>query len=82
MSRKNMGSSIEEAQNQAIKGVVAWQLSRAMKGKGNLEGPDGNEAEDQPYTGRQAPGCEERHSVVELGTAAAAVGRRFLIRLV
>ena len=43
MSRKNMGSSIddflkqenifEEAQAQAVKEVVAWQLARAMKKK-------------------------------------------------
>jgi antitoxin HicB len=43
MSRKNMGSSIvdflekqnifEEAQAQAIKEVVAWQLAKAMKKK-------------------------------------------------
>jgi len=43
MSRKNLGSSIddflrgerifEEAQAQAIKEVVAWQLARAMKKK-------------------------------------------------
>lgn len=43
MSRKNLGSSIddflrgekifEEAQAQAIKEVVAWQLAKAMKKK-------------------------------------------------
>jgi antitoxin HicB len=43
MSRKNMGSSIddflkqenifEEAQAQAVKEVVAWQLAKAMKKK-------------------------------------------------
>ena len=43
MSKKNMGSSIddflkeegilEEAQTQAIKEVVAWQLAQAMKKK-------------------------------------------------
>ncbi len=43
MSRKNMGSSIddfmreenvfEEAQAQAIKEVIAWQLAKAMKKK-------------------------------------------------
>ncbi len=43
MSKKNMGSSIddflkeegifEEAQNEAIKEVVAWQLAQAMKEK-------------------------------------------------
>ena len=43
MSKKNMGSSIddflkkenifEEAQAQAIKEVVAWQLAKAMKKK-------------------------------------------------
>ena len=43
MSKKNMGSSIdsflkeervlEEAQNQAIKEIVAWQLAQAMKEK-------------------------------------------------
>ncbi len=43
MSKKHMGSSVddflkeegvfEEAQNQAIKEVVAWQLAHAMKEK-------------------------------------------------
>ena len=43
MSKRNMGSSIDdflkkenilaEAQAQAIKGVVAWQLAKAMKKK-------------------------------------------------
>jgi hypothetical protein len=48
MSKNHMGSSIddllkeegifEEAQAQAVKEVVAWQLAEAMRKKGNIQG--------------------------------------------
>ncbi len=60
MSKKHMGSSIddflkeegifEEAQTQAVKEVVAWQLAEAMKKK-NLQEQAGNAAEDEPHSG-------------------------------
>jgi hypothetical protein len=55
MSKKHMGSSIddflkeegifEEAQAQAVKEVVAWQLTEA------LQEQDGGTAEDEPHPG-------------------------------
>jgi len=58
MSKKNLGSSIddflreenifEEAQAQAVKEVVAWQLAKAMKKKKNFQGAHGRVAEDEP----------------------------------
>jgi antitoxin HicB len=58
MCKKHMGSSIddflkkegifEEAQAQAVKEVVAWQLAEAMK-KQKIS--NGGYAEDQPHTG-------------------------------
>ena len=54
MSKKHMGSSIddflkeerifEEAQAQAVKEVVAWQLAEAMRKKENIQGTDGHAA--------------------------------------
>ena len=70
MSKEHMGSSIdaflkkegifEEAQAQAIKEVVAWQLAEAMKRR-NLEEQDGDVAEDEPHSGGPAARSEERH---------------------
>lgn len=60
MSKKNMGSSLddflkeegifEEAQAQAVKEVVAWQLAEAMKKK-NLQEQDGIAAQNEPHSG-------------------------------
>jgi hypothetical protein len=73
MSKKHMGSSVddflkeegifEEAQAQAVKEVVAWQLGHE-KGE-NLEKQDGDASEDEPYASRPAPQCEGRHHTVE-----------------
>jgi hypothetical protein len=59
--RKHMGSSIddflkeegifEEAQAQAVKEVVAWQLDEAMKQTENIQEQDGYAAQDKPHTG-------------------------------
>lgn len=61
MSRKHMGSSIEDfmkeegvfqrAQAQVIKEVVAWQLAEAMKKKKVSKNKNGNAAEDEPHPG-------------------------------
>ncbi len=61
MSKKHMGSSIddflkeegifEEAQAQAIKEVVAWQLAEAMKKRRISKNKLANAAEDQPHPG-------------------------------
>jgi len=74
MSKKHMGSSIavflkeegifEEAQAQAVKEVVAWQLAEAMKKK-NLQEQNGHTAEDEPDANRPPPRCQRRHHAVE-----------------
>ena len=61
MSKKHMGSSIddflreegifEEAQAQAIKEVVAWQLAQAMKKKKISKNAHGDAAQDEPHPG-------------------------------
>jgi antitoxin HicB len=61
MSKKHTGSSIddflkeegifEEAQAQAVKEVVAWQLAEAMKRKENIKEQDGQAAQDKPHSG-------------------------------
>lgn len=58
MSKKHMGSSIddfmkeegifEEAQAQAVKEVVAWQLAEAMKTQKISRNKMANAAEDEP----------------------------------
>lgn len=59
MSKKHLGSGIddflkdegvfEEAQVQAVKEVVAWQLARAMEK--NLEKQNGHNSQDKPFAG-------------------------------
>ena len=61
MSKKHMGSSIddflkeegifEEAQAQAVKEVVAWQLAEAMRKKKISKEQDGHAAQDEPHAG-------------------------------
>ena len=61
MSKKHMGSSLddflkeegifEEAQAQAVKEVVAWQLAEAMKKKKTSKNQDGGAAQDEPHPG-------------------------------
>ena len=74
MSKKHMGSSIddflkeegifEEAQTQAVKEVVAWQLAEAMKKK-NLQEQNGHAAQDEPDAGGPAAQRQRRHHAVE-----------------
>ena len=61
MSKKHMGSSIDdflkgegifdEAEAQAVKEVVAWQLAQAMKEKKISKNRIGDDAQDQPHPG-------------------------------
>jgi antitoxin HicB len=92
MSKKNMGSSIddflkeegifEEAQAQAVKEVVAWQLAEAMKKQKISK----NKMAARLKTSRSQvdrlldPKCDVTLS--SLQRAAAMVGRRVSIELV
>ncbi|MEP6961850.1 MAG: Fis family transcriptional regulator [Acidobacteriota bacterium] len=92
MSRKNMGSSIdaflkeegvfEEAQAQAVKEVVAWQLGEAMKKKHISK----NKLATLLKTSRtQVDRILDPKNDITLGSlqrAAAMVGRRVTIELV
>jgi len=42
----------EEAQVQAVKEVVVWQLAEAMREKEGIQEQAGDAAEDEPYSGR------------------------------
>lgn len=92
MSRKNMGSSIddflkeegifEEAQAQAIKEVVAWQLAEAMKKKKISKA---RMAVLLKTSRTQVGRLLDPKNDVTLGSlqrAAAIVGRRVMIELV
>ena len=92
MSRKHMGSSIddflkeegifEEAQAQAVKEVVAWQLAEAMKKKNISK----NKMAALLKTSRtQVDRILDPRNDITLGSlqrAAAMVGRRVTIKLV
>ena len=92
MSRKHMGSSIddflkeegifEEAQAQAVKEVVAWQLTEAMKKKNISK----NKMAALLKTSRtQVDRILDPKNDITLGSlqrAAAMVGRRVRIKLV
>ena len=92
MSKKHMGSSIddflkedgifEEAQAQAVKEVVAWQLAEAMKKKNISK----NKMAKLLKTSRtQVDRILDPKNDITLGTlqrAAAMVGRRVTIELV
>ncbi len=92
MSKKHMGSSLddflkqegifEEAQAQAIKEVVAWQLAQAMKEKKISK----NRMAAMLHTSRtQIDRLLDPRNDIKLGTlqrAAAIVGRRVSIQLV
>jgi antitoxin HicB len=92
MSKKHMGSSIdaflkeegvfEEAQTQAIKEVVAWQLAEAMKSKKISK----NKLATLLKTSRsQVDRILDPKNDITLGSlqrAAAMVGRRVTIELV
>jgi uncharacterized protein (DUF433 family) len=85
MSRKNMGSSIEEAQNRAIQGVVAWQFPRAMKEGGISKQP---EAGDPPLldskrkNGRRAMFDRITYDPEVMGGKACLRGMRITLSLV
>lgn len=92
MSRKHMGSSIddflkeegifEEAQAQAVKEVVAWQLAAAMKKRGISK----NKMAARLRTSRSQVDriLDPKNDVTlsSLQRAAAIVGRRVSIELV
>ncbi|MGA7349548.1 MAG: Fis family transcriptional regulator [Acidobacteriaceae bacterium] len=92
MSRKHMGTSIddflkeegifEEAQAQAIKEVVAWQLAEAMK-RNNISK---NRMATLLKTSRtqvdRLLSAKEDITLSSLQRAAAIVGRRVMIELV
>ncbi len=92
MSKKHMGSSIddflkeegvfEEAQNQAIKEVVAWQLAQAMKEKKISK----NRMAALMRTSRtqvdRLLDAKNDITLSSLQRAAAIVGRRISIQLV
>jgi predicted XRE-type DNA-binding protein len=92
MSKKHMGSSIddflkeegifEEAQAQAVKEVVAWQLAQAMKKKHISK----NKMATLLKTSRtQVDRILDSKNDITLGSlqrAAAIVGRRVTIKLV
>ena len=92
MSKKHMGSSVddflkeegifEEAQAQAVKEVVAWQLAEVMKKKKISK----NKMATLPKTSRtqvdQLLSAKDDITLSSLQRAAAMVGRRVTIELV
>ncbi len=80
VSKKNMETSIddflkkenifEEAQAQAIKEVLAWQLAKAMKKKKISK--YGGLAEDEPVAGGSHSRSETRHYAVEFAAGGGA----------
>jgi len=92
MSKKHMGSSVddflkeegifEEAQAQAVKEVVAWQLAEAMKAPKISR----NRMAASPKTSRTQVDrlLDPRNDITfsSLQRAAAMVGRRVMIQLV
>jgi mannose-6-phosphate isomerase-like protein (cupin superfamily) len=88
VSKKNLGSNIddflkkenifEEAQAQAIKEVVAWQLATAMKKKKISKTRTAALLKDEPLPGRSHSRSETRYYVVEFaagGGIGGAAGR-------
>lgn len=92
MNRKHMGSSIddflkeegifEEAQAQAIKEVVAWQLARAMKKKRISKSRMATMLKTSRTQVDRLLDPENDITLSSLQRAAAIVGRRVLIELV
>jgi antitoxin HicB len=91
MSKKHMGSSVddflrdegifEEAQAQAVKEVVAWQLAEAMKNKISKNKP----AMLLKTSRTQVDRILDPKNDITLGSlqrAAAIVGRRVMVELV
>jgi antitoxin HicB len=92
MSKKHMGSSIddflkeegifEEAQAQAIKEVVAWQLAEAMKKKKISKARMATLLKTSRTQIDRLLDPENDITLSSLQRAAAIVGRRVLIELV
>ncbi len=92
MSRKHMGSSIddflkeegifEEAQAQAIKEVVAWQLAEAMKERKISKSKMAAMLKTSRTQINRLLDPKNDITLLSLQRAAAIVGRRVLIELV
>jgi antitoxin HicB len=92
MSRKNIGSSIddflkeegifEEAQAQAIKEVVAWQLAQAMKKKKISKNRMATLLKTSRTQVDRILDPKNDITLSSLQRAAAIVGRRVMIELV
>ncbi len=92
MSRKHMGSSVddflkkegifEEAQAQAIKEVVAWQLARAMKKKKISKSRMARLLKTSRTQVDRLLDSKNDITLSSLQRAAAMVGRRVTIELV
>jgi antitoxin HicB len=92
MSRKNLGSGIdeflkkeevfEEAQAQAVKEVVAWQLAKAMKKKGISKARVAALLKTSPSQVDRILDPKRDVTLSNLQRAAALVGRRVVIELV
>jgi hypothetical protein len=92
MSRKQLGSGIddflkeegtfEEAQAQAIKEVVAWQLAEAMKNQKILEEQDATMLKTRRTQVDRLLDPKNDITLSSLQRAAAMVGRRVSIELV
>jgi len=92
MSRKHLGSGIddflkeegifEEAQTQAIKEVVAWQLAEAMKNQKILEEQDATMLKTRRTQVDRLLDPKNDITLSSLQRAAAMVGRRVSIELV
>ncbi len=92
MSKKHMGSSIddflkeegifEEAQAQAVKEVVAWQLAEAMKKKRNSKNKMATLLKTSRTQVDRLLSAKDDITLSSLQRAAAMVGRRVTIELV
>lgn len=92
MSKRHMGSSIddflkeegifEEAQNEAIKEVVAWQLAQAMKEKKISKNRMATLLKTSRTQVDRLLDAENDITLSSLERAAAIVGRRVSIQLV
>jgi len=92
MSKDNMGSSLddflkeegifEEAQSQAVKEVVAWQLAQAMKEKKISKNRMAQMLKTSRSQVDRLLDAKNDITLSSLERAAALVGRRVLIELV
>lgn len=92
MSKKHMGSSVddflrgegifEEAQSQAVKEVVAWQLAEAMKQKKISKNKMAKLLKTSRTQVDRLLSAKDDITLSSLQRAAAMVGRRVTIELV